>query len=384
MTTTSSRHRLSLYGAAGALVLGAVTAAAPAGAAPAAATYLKGNFTFYSSGDINVEQIWDDHLLPAYEKSHPGDTVKLIFSQDGAQDTDDYDDIAASVRAHQKSPVDLVESGATQQAALANLLTKVTPSELPAYSHIDPSLFAPVDDEAVPIRGSEVLLAYNSKKVTAPPKTLNGVISWMEANPGEFAYCNPDDGGSGFAFVQAVLDKFVPAAAQEKMALGYDPAVEKQFWPAGFALLKTLGNDVFDHEYPTSNTAVITLLASGSVEMGTVWSDMGITALKDHQLPSYIKLTEITPALAGGPDYIGVPKNAANKALAFQFLDWVLQPAQQTTIVNVMNGTPGIEYKYMPSHIQQEFASFGSDPALPYSSDTSNDMVAQWQRDVAQ
>jgi putative spermidine/putrescine transport system substrate-binding protein len=364
------------------MVLSALTLAAPA--ASAQTTYLKGALTFYSSGDVNVEQIWENHLLPAYEKSHPGDTVKYVFSQSGAEDTVDYDAIAASVKAHQTSPVDLVESGATEQAATANLLTKVTSAELPTKADIDPSDFAPVNDEAVPIRGSEVLVAYNSKVVTTPPKTLDQVIAYMEANPGKFAYCNPNDGGSGNAFVQAILDKFVPTSAENAMSLGYNAALEKQYWPKGWALLKQLGADVFDHEYPTSNTGVLTLLASGSIDMGTVWSDQGLTALKDHQLPPYIKLTEISPELVGGPDYIGVPKNSVHQALAFQLLNWVLQPAQQTTIVNVMNGTPGIEYKYMPANIQKEFAAFGSDPAIGYSSDTGNDLVAQWQRYVAQ
>jgi putative spermidine/putrescine transport system substrate-binding protein len=375
--------RSVLGGAVALTSLGVVPPAALAQLRPGAST-LQGTITFYSSGDVNVEQIWDEHLIPAYQKAYPGDKIRLIFSQSGAQDTTDYDAIAASVKAGQKSPVDLVESGATQQAAIANLLTKVTTTNLPAKTQIDPSLFAPVNDEAVPIRGSEVLLAYNSKDIASPPQTLAQVISWIEANPGKFAYCNPNDGGSGNAFVEAVLNKFVPAAAQRQMALAYAPSLEKEYWPKGFALLKTLGADVFDHEYPTSNTGTLTLLSSGSIDMGTVWSDQGLTALKDGQLPPYIKLTEITPQLAGGPDYIGVPKNSANQALAFQFLNWVLQPTQQTTIVKVMNGTPGIEYKYMPGSIQKEFISFGSDPALGYSSDTGNDMVQQWQREVAQ
>jgi putative spermidine/putrescine transport system substrate-binding protein len=370
---------LSLTAAVTALGSSAVTAGAQA-----TSTYLKGTFTFYSSGDVNVQQIWESHLIPAYEKSHPGDNIKFVFSQSGAQDTADYDQIAASVKAHQPSPVDLVESGAVQQAAVANLLTKVTSALLPARSEIDPALFSPVNNEGVPLRGSEVLLAYDSRKVPTPPTTLNGLISWVQAHPGQFSYCNPNDGGSGSAFVQAVLNKFVPATAQRAMALGYSPADEKKYWPQGLALLKKLGSSVYNKEYPTSNTAVLTLLGAGTIEMGTVWSDQALTALKDHQLPPYIKLTEISPQLVGGPDYLGVPVNAPNKALAFQFLNWALQPSQQSTIVAVMNGTPGIEYKYMPAKIQAEFAHFGSNPALGYSSDTGNDMAADWQRQVAQ
>ena len=92
------------------------------------------------------------------------------------------------------------------------------------------------------------------------------------------------------------------------MALGYSPPAEAS-WDQGFQLLKSLAPDIFHQQYPNSNTGVLTLLGTGAIDIGPVWSDEGTAALKDGELPSYIKLAGITPAFFGGPDYMGVPNN---------------------------------------------------------------------------
>ena len=69
-----------------------------------------------------------------------------------------------------QSSFDLVDGSVPAEAATANLLTKVNSSEVPLISEIDPDNFKPVFDEAVPLRGSQVLLAYNSQVVPPTPQ----------------------------------------------------------------------------------------------------------------------------------------------------------------------------------------------------------------------
>ena len=54
----------------------------------------------------------------------------------------------------------------------------------------------------VPYRGSSVIIAYNSTKISNPPTTLQGLYDWIKANPGQFTYNTPDTGGSGQFFVE--------------------------------------------------------------------------------------------------------------------------------------------------------------------------------------
>ncbi|MHB1599213.1 MAG: extracellular solute-binding protein [Acidimicrobiales bacterium] len=360
-----------------------VAGAAASSVAPRKSSSPTGTITVFSQGDVNVQNLWTNTLIPRYEKSHPGDHVKFVFSTSSSENSVVFDELAASAKAHKNSVYDIVDGAVPAEAAAAKLLTPVTPAEVPLMKEINPNAFKVVNGEAIPLRGSEVLIAYNSQAVPNPPTTLDALLAWIKAHPGQFTYCNPADGGSGSAFVQAVLAKYTPAADNLKMALGYSPKSESS-WSAGLAELKSLTPDIFQQQYPNSNQGVMTLLASGAVSMGAVWSDQATTALHNGQLPKSIKLTELTPPLAGGPDYLGVPSNvsATEKALAFQFINWTLQNPQQVGIVRAMNGTPAIEFQYLPKSIAAEFASYSSSPELPYSANTDSDMNSKWQSTV--
>ena len=385
MFTTLPRHRWHLLGAMAATsALVAVGVTPEANASPRAqAGSLPTTLTIYSQGDVNVQALWSKVLEPGFEKAFPGERIKLVFSVPSSQNTIIYDQIAASVKEGRQSSFDLVDGSVPAEAATANLLTKVNSSEVPLISEIDPDNFKPVFDEAVPLRGSQVLLAYNSQVVHQPPKTLSALIAWIKQNPGKFTYCNPSDGGSGSGFVQEVLSSFASPAQNLKMALGYSPPAEAS-WDQGFQLLKSLAPDIFHQQYPNSNTGVLTLLGTGAIDIGPVWSDEGTAALKDGELPSYIKLAGITPAFFGGPDYMGVPNNIPQpyKALAFKFINWALEPANQAAIASAIEGTPGIELKYLPASVQKQFAGYNA-PALPWSAKTGSDMDAEWTNRVA-
>ncbi|HTW97142.1 MAG TPA: extracellular solute-binding protein [Acidimicrobiales bacterium] len=336
-----------------------------------------GTLTIFEDGDTNVLDLYTKVLVPGFEKAYPGTSIKVVPG--GNEDVTAYDQLAASEKAGKTDPYDILDGNVPAEAAPAHLLQPITAAEVPNLSDVARSAFEPVGDEAVPLRGSEVLLAYNSSMVETPPTTLSGLIAWIKANPGKFSYCNPNDGGSGYGFVQDVASSDLTAAQNTALGLGYVPADEKG-WAKGLAVLKSIGPDIFDHNYPNSNTGVLTLLNTGEIAMGTVWSDMATAALKDGQLPKSVKLTSITPAMDGGPDYLGVPRNIppAEKVLAYEFLNWALEPGTQMQIVDNIDGTPGIEFKYLPATLQAQFKSFTNDPALPYSDKSSSDLVAQW------
>jgi ABC-type uncharacterized transport system YnjBCD substrate-binding protein len=122
------------------------------------------------------------------------------------------------------------------------------------------------------------------------------------------------------------------------------------------------------------------------VQMATVWSDQGTQALHDHQLPSSVKLTEITPSFPGSPVYLGVPRYTPKNQviLVDAFLNFVLSVPQQAKIVKSVAGFPAINLSLMTSAVKSEFTSIGLDPgeSLPYSANISSDMNRVWQQDV--
>ncbi|HZU17764.1 MAG TPA: extracellular solute-binding protein [Candidatus Dormibacteraeota bacterium] len=364
-------------------LIGAACGGTGTTAAPGpSASGLSGSFTFYLSGDVNIQHLWLDTLIPDYQKANPGVHVNLVFSAHGVEDVTTLAKLSQSAQSGQYSGFDLIEGGLVKDAAQSNLLTRITTAEVPRSAEIDPNQFTAVQHNAMPYRGSKVLLAYDSSRVKNPPRTLGDLLAWIKAHPGLFDYNVPSGGGSGQAFVEAVLNQYVPKDDQQKMGLGYVPELEGE-WNRGFQQLKSLGPDIYQHGvYPASQDQVYQLLGNGTIAMCPVWSDQALTALKSGQFPPTVKLTEISPPLYGGPAYLGVPKVTPHKKLVFSFMNFLLGQAEQVKIVDQIQGLPGIEMSHMPASVQRRFSSLGTTQSLPYSAKMAADLNRLWQSSV--
>jgi len=374
----TTRRKFSFVAVAASLAVVALSST-QASAASAAQTTI----TLYSSGDVNVQQLWQTDLVPLFEKSHPRIKVNVIFSEHGTTDTAMLAKLIASVKAKQSFQFDILDSGLVSQASQANLLQKLNAKEIPLISRIDPLLLKQNAYEGLPYRGSSVVLAYNTNEVKHPPKTLAQLVKWIKANPGKFTYNSPNTGGSGAAFVQAMLNQYVPAVDKRFMVSGYKVGLES-YWKKGLNELKSLQPDIYRSGfYPNGNTAVVQLVGNSSIWMAPVWSDQALSAFSENILPPSVKLIQLSPPLNGGPADIGVPVNSPHKAQAEVFLNWLLTPKAQSIIIKQMDGFPGVEWKYVDKSIQAKFASIATSYNLGYSTQFGSDVNSVWQSQVA-
>ena len=373
-------------GAAGSPGSSGAAAAPSGGAAPAAFTCPTGTdgFTLASGGDVNIQNLWQKTLIPAWEKACPNAKITFTFDTHSANANLDVSKIGAAVKSGKPVPVDVTDnfSLAAQQAGLTE---PVTAAEIPGISKVSPTAMAAVKNGAVPYRASSVLLAYDSTKVANPPKTLAELLSWIKANPGKFTYNSPNTGGSGQNFVETVVDSKIPADVLTKMQTTYDPSLESNFAP-GLAILKDLTPSVYQKTYPNGNQAVLDLLGKGEIEMAPVWSDQFLSAQQSGQLDKKIKVTQISdPSLNGSPTYLAIIKSSPHVKAAQSFIDWVLLPAQQSQIVTTIAGFPAIPISDLPSDVQGAFAGIDTQNLRPnLESKTGADLQKQWATAVAQ
>ena len=362
-----------------AVVLASVAAASAATKRQAKADTI----VLYASGDVNVQSLWQQYIIPGFEKKNPNIKVKFIFSEHGVNDTTTLARIGAAVKQRKWPGIDLVDAGLVTTLATDGLTQPVTKATAPNIKNVDPKLLTPVKGAAIPYRGSSVVLAYDSTNVATPPKTLSGLLTWIKTHPGKFTYNSPNSGGSGYSFAETVVDSFMSASVLKQMQQGYVPNLESN-WKQGFDLLHSLNQYVYQGVYPNGNAAVLDLLGKGQIWVAPVWSDQSLTALKTGQLPPTVHLTQIAnPSFTGGAAYLGVPKSAKHKADVYKFVNYVLSPAAQTQIINVMAGFPAIPLKLMPKAIQNKFADVSANSLRPtYAQKQQSDFKAQWQQTV--
>jgi putative spermidine/putrescine transport system substrate-binding protein len=338
----------------------------------------------YVDGDVNVQALWQKTIIPGFEKANPGYTVKLTFDLHGQNSTTQLSKLGAAIKTDRDFGFDLIDSGIVTSAANAGLLAKPDQGKLPNLTTVSPELLTPVNGMAIPYRGTSVALAYNTKFVKTPPKTLDDLIAWIKANPGKLTYNSPNSGGSGGSFVTTVVDKYVPADARAKMTTDYDQADEK-YWKQGLTVLKGLGPSVYQHTYPNGNQAVLDLLGKETIWACPVWVDQALTAKAQGTLPAAIALTQISdPSFTGGGVYLGAPKNDARLDAVHKLIDYMLSVPVQTQIVDVMSGFPVIDMTKLPAAEQDKFGGLSNKTFRPgYQSKVTNDLNQQWQANVA-
>jgi putative spermidine/putrescine transport system substrate-binding protein len=368
----------------------AIVALAALIAIPAASAKQNAKITInlYASGDVNVQNLWQNNLIPGFAKTKAGKNVKVnfIFSEHGTNDSTTLARIGAAVKQRKWPGIDLIDGGLVNTLAFDGLNQPVLKATIPNLKNVNKALLAPVKGAAIPYRGSSVVLAYDSSHVSSPPKSLSALLDWIKAHPGKFTYNTPNSGGSGFAFAETVVDSMLPANVLSTMTTtsNYDPALESN-WKQGLATLHSLNQYMYGNGvYPNGNQAVLDLLAKGQIWMAPVWSDQSLAALKAGTLPSTVKLTQIaSPSFTGGAAYLGIPKTAKHKVQVDQFVDYILSPAAQQMIVNVMAGFPAININLMGDAVKQKFESVAANTLRQgYQTKYGNDFKAQWQQNV--
>lgn len=342
------------------------------------------SLTVFISGGDNVRQLWQDSIVPAFTKANPGFSVTVNLDLHGEHDSQTLAKLTSSSQQNKDPGFDLVDGGFVTQAASAGLLTPVSTSNVPGLANVPAKTIKAGGNGGIPYRGSSVLLAYDSKTVTNPPKTLDDVLAWIKANPGKFTYNTPNSGGSGQSFVTTVLDKFVPADDRLKMETSYAKDTEKD-WDQGFALLASLNPYIYQKGvYPNGNDQILSLLSSGQISMAPVWSDQFINGQKSGQIPATAKYTQISsPSLTGGAAYLGIPKSSPRQAAALKLANFVLTPEIQVLMVNSLASYPVVDLAKLPPEVQQQFKDTASnDLRLTYFSSLNSDLNNLWAQKV--
>jgi putative spermidine/putrescine transport system substrate-binding protein len=355
-------------------------AAAPttAPAAPAA-----GDINLYVGGDVNIRDLWQKQLLPAYKKIKPNLNFVLVFDEHALSEQAVFDRLAAAKAANAASGVDLWEASRLPQAGDAGLIQKVTSKEIPNLDKVPQDSLTRYNNYGIPYRASSVILAYNSAEVKDPPTTLDALITWIKNNDGKFTYNPPDKGGSGGSFTTRVLEMGIPPDQLTFFQTQYDDSKEG-LWEQGWQTLKDLHPHIYNNGfYPQGNVPVLQTLGKGSISMAPVWSDQSLSYLSQKLLPPEVKLTQIDPPFAGSAAYLGIPTDSKNKEALYEFLNWLLTPDPQNTIVQQINGYPGLDWKYMPDDVQQKYADVAKAYSFDFSPQFGNDRNKLWYEKVA-
>ena len=308
-----------------------------------------GTVHIWATGSDNVRLIFETLIEEFNNNSeYAGQyTAVLNFQASGTGQAAMTDGLAAAYQAGQENTeYDLVDFSGDDLSKIIALVGE--DSFLPLDNTMIPnrgnvaakSSVAP--DRVQPYRGTTVILAYDSEKVPEPPKTLDELVAWMEANPGRFVYNVPGTGGAGDSFVRTSVYNYLP---EEAITSADEQWMEQ--WDEGFEFLKSINPYMYSSGgsivYPNKNQGSLDLLNQGEIDMCPNWADMVLSQRASGELRESIKITQIDPSFTGSLQTLAIPTIGSNPEGAAAFINFMITPEAQQIMVEQMAAIPLID-----------------------------------------
>lgn len=328
--------------------------------APGLAFAEAGRIDWYTSSDQNVLDFWTNFVKPPFEAANPGMTLNLVDAGDGPGNIAIGERALAALSSGTDPQADYFESydpRLPSGAIDAGLWVNLKEAGLSNWSKVNPLGFD--TDFAVPYRGSQVLLAFDTEKLPAAdaPKTFAELVEWIKANPGQFIYNRPDKGGSGGNFVRRAIYEVNGRDPEKFTVSNFSPETAEAALAPAWDLLADLAPSLFDEgSYTSGNTQSLQLLGQSAVTMIPAWSDQAIQAINQGVLPETTGLMQLTDlGLPGGFSRGVVLANGANKDAALKLADFILTEEIQNAVLTELGGFPGVSWDYVSPELREKY-----------------------------
>ncbi|KKB11547.1 ABC transporter substrate-binding protein [Devosia geojensis] len=348
-----------------------------------------GRIDWYTSSDSNILDFWANTVKPAFEAANPGVTINLVDAGDGAGVLAIAERAIAAKQTNTDPQADFFESADAKLpsgAIDAGIYVNMKEAGLSNYSKVNP--LAIESDYSLPYRGSQVLLAYDSTKLSAAdaPKNWDDLITWIKANPGQFIYNRPDKGGSGGNFVRRAIHQANGLDPSLFTVDNYTQEFGDEALGKAWAILSDIAPSLYDNgAYSSGNTQSIQLLAQGVVTMVPVWSDQVLQAIDQGVLPAETGLVQLQDlALCGGFTRSIVLDNGVNRDAALKLADFILSEEIQSAILTELGGFPGVSWDHVSAELRERFADIVPNTIPTFPSGQWDTAISDgWYRNVA-
>ena len=163
----------------------------------------------------------------------------------------------------------------------------------------------------------------------APPRSIEALLAWAEANPGRFTYPRiPDFTGSTF------LKQALIALAEDTAPL-YAPAEESDFaavtaplWDYLDALHPHLWRS--GRQFPATGPELRRLMSDGELSLAfTFYPSEPAAAVADFELPDSVRSYVLEEGTLGNVHFVAIPFNSPRRAGAMVVANYLLSPEAQ-------------------------------------------------------
>jgi len=191
-----------------------------------------------------------------------------------------------------------------------------------------------VDDMESPWGSAQMVMIYDSARISQPPRSIPALIDWIRSNPGRFAYPAPPD-FTGSAFIRhffynaaGSVDKWQGDYTEEELRLAADATyrqlleLKPLLWRQGAT-------------YPESPVRMNTLFADGMIDFSFSYNQGEASRnILDGLFPESVRTYVFEEGTISNTHFVAIPYNAKDKAAAMVVANYLLSPEAQLEKAN--------------------------------------------------
>jgi putative spermidine/putrescine transport system substrate-binding protein len=187
----------------------------------------------------------------------------------------------------------------------------------------------PVDGFESPWGSAQVVMIYDSKKISSPPHSMAALIDWIRAHPGRFTYPAPPD-FTGSVFIRHVF--YYTSGGAAKWQGPFDRA---RFEPAAkgcYDLLQDIAPYLWQKgkTYPESPMRLAQLFADGEIDFAMSYHPAEASKMiHDGLYPDTVRTFVFDEGTIANTHFVAIPFNSADKEGAMVVANFLLSPEAQ-------------------------------------------------------
>jgi len=210
-------------------------------------------------------------------------------------------------------------------------------TKLPNWRHVDtenkPAVLTdftePTDGLESPWGMAKLVFMHDTATLPEPPRTLEALAAYLDANPGRFTYPQPPN-FHGSTFLKQVLATTIDDP--EKLARPVDPASFEADVAPLFAYLDRIHPKMWraGRAFPQNQPALKRLLADGEIDIAFTFNPADASAaIAAGEFPDTVRTFVLDGGTIGNAHFVAIPYNASAKAGALVLADFLLSPEAQ-------------------------------------------------------
>lgn len=279
--------------------------------------------------------VW--YLQPAWRKfvkAFEQDTGIKVTIPEGTLDGNRNKLQAESRR--EEGSMDVVALGAITYKQLNYSEMLLPMDKLPDFSSLkDKSEGVDTQGFGITFWGNQTGIAYDSNRISSAelPQSFNDLENYMSKNPMQFGVNDPNGGGSGARFIEAVIRHIngdVPAGDNA------DKKVIKS-WSKSWDWFKNYSDSIL---FTASNADSLTRINDGEIILAPAWEDHLAGLQARGAISKDIKFYIPEFGMSGGANLVSVAANSKHKAASYVFIDWLTSAKTQTALNKAFGTAP--------------------------------------------